>query len=231
MAKPIGEQFLGRGDIFALRFNEGIIPLSVQSWEFVQYEPHTQMDSIPAQDSSGTTRLEDGDGDDILFIEKDSNVVYHIGIGQRPSSLRRYTEYPENGPTLGAFNNLSSVSSRGGDNYGHADGSDSPYEQPTDARELFIPPGIHMGFDFYNPNQNENVDPILNIRGRKYSIDFIDPSSGEGLNTVKRILSPGSPMPIADVGSMDNRKSIKTTGWDVKPIDPSKVGKSNEGGR
>jgi hypothetical protein len=88
-----------------------------------------------------------------------------------------------------------------------------------------------MGFDFYNPNQNEEVDPILNIRGRKYAVEFIDPSSEKGINTIKRIIAPGSPMPIADVGSMDNRKSIKVTGWDVRPIDPSKVDNSNKGGR
>jgi len=214
MADPIEENFMKRGDLFGLEFHEGYAFFSIESWGFNQYRPYTGLDKIGPQSGSGFVRLEDDTGDDITYVPPNTDKVLHVSIGQRPASLRRYTYYPENSNLLHQIPNLTSPSARGGDDYGYVDGNNTPYEDPTDAEELLIPPGVHLNHVLYNPNQNKTVRPVLNIKMREYKITHLDPNKDK--NQVKRIVSPGSPAPIYPVGTIGSQENVGATKWDVE---------------
>jgi len=215
--QSIEQKFLNTGDLFALRFNQGLVFLEVTGWEQNKYAPYNGVGVIGSQDSSGFQRLED-DGDDILYMEKRQKKVIHAGIGQSPAVLRRYTNYPEGENRLRSIPNLSTP--KAGEDFGYVDGDESPYNGPTDVEELFVAPGIHLDFDFYNPD-NEAHEPILNIKMREYNIRALDPRREENRNAIKRIISPGSPIPVSPAGSLDNQADFDLEQfWDTTPITP-----------
>jgi len=199
--REIEQKFLNTGDLFALRFNQGLIFLEVTGWEQNKYAPYNNIGTVGGEDNSGFQRLEQ-DGDDILYLEKNKLKVLHVGIGHSPAVVRRYTNYPEGENRLRSIPNLSTP--RAGDDFGYIDGDESPYNAPTDAEELFIAPGQHLDFDFYNPD-TEAHEPILNMKMREYNIRALDPNKQRNKKAIKRVVSPGSPMPIAPVGSMDRQ--------------------------
>ena len=211
----ITDKFLDRGQLFGIRFNEGIVFLEVTGWEQVKYSPYNQHDEVAAQQGTGFQRLEH-DGDDILFTEKRKKKVKHVAIGHSPAILRRYTNYPEGETRLRKLEYVGTPNA--GDDYGYVDGEDSPYSSPTDAEELCIPPGVHLNFNFYNPD-NKPHNPVANIVMRQYNIRALDPSRDADAKSIRRILSPGSPMPIFNAGSVDRQINYQLEQfWGVSPI-------------
>lgn len=221
MADPVEENFMKRGDLFGLEFHEGYAFFSIESWGFSQYRPYSELDKIGPRSDSDFVRLENAEGDDITYVPPNTDKVLHVSIGQRPASLRRYTYFPENSNLLHQIPNLTNPSARGGDDYGYVDGNDTPYEEPTDAEELVIPPGIHLNHVFYNPNQDKTVRPVLNIKMREYKVNHLDPQRDK--NQIRRIVSPGSPAPIYPVGTINVQENASKTKWDFKPVSKDKV--------
>lgn len=219
----IDDKFLNQGDLFGLKYDNGYVFFEVTGWEGYKFAPFDNIGSVDPQSNSGFQRLE-SDGDDLLHVNRKDKKVLHVGIGQSPASVRRYTNYPEGENRLRTFPNLSVPRPSSGDNFGYVDGGDTPYDEPTDAEELFIPPGVHLDFDFYNPNQNESVEPILNIKAREYNVRALDPRNDGEANAISRIVSPGSPMPIAPVGSMDSQAELRNRAeFDVDPIPKKEI--------
>ena len=217
----IESKFHSSGDIFALRFNEGLVFLEVDNWEQTKYAPHSNVDEAPAGGSSGFTRIEDDDDDDILHVDKKKQKVIHGAIGHSPAVLRRYTNYPESENRLRKLPNIGAPVP--GDDYGYVDGGDAPYQEPTDIEELYIPPGVHLDFNFYNTD-TEAHKPILNIVVRVYDINPIDPTTESGRQAAKRVVAPGSPMPIANVGSLDSQARYQLqNSWGVETISERRV--------
>lgn len=212
---PIGEKFLDVGDLFGLRFSQGLVFLEVQGWEQHRYSPHTEIGEIAGQDQSGWLRLESG-GNDILHLEKNEVKVLHAGIGHAPANFRRYTNYPEGENRLRAIPNLQTA--RPGRDFGYVDGEDSPFDQPTDAEELFIPPGVHLDFNFYNADTEPN-SPLVNIKMREYNVRALDPENSAEHNAIRRIVATGSPIPIAPAGTMDRQVDFDLEEyWKTRPI-------------
>jgi len=218
--KQIEEKFLDSGDLFVLKYNGGYKFFNVEMWEQTAFEPYDNIGTVAGQGNAGFERLEDENGDDILYSDQGSDVVLHVGIGQSPSFVQRYTNYPEGENRLRTLPNLSVPSSRNGDNFGAVDGNDSPYDAPTEAEELFIPPNTNIDFDFYNPS-TEAVAPKLNIVIREYYVNEIDPKKNP--DVVRRCMSPGSPVPIAPVGSADNQKGTSRGNWDIDPATRTEI--------
>lgn len=218
----IEQNFLRTNDIFGLEFDSGFVFLQVKDWSEIQYDPYTDIGTIDPQRASQFQRLED-EGDDILHVEKSDGEVLHAGIGHKPAEVRRYTNYPEGENRLRTIPNLSVPRASSGDDYGYVDGEDSPYDVPTEAEELVIPPGRHIDFAFYNPNQDEAKQPVLNIRMRKYNVEPIDPN--RRTETARRVLSPGSPMPTYPVGGMNAKDSMGNLAreWDVSPVTRERI--------
>lgn len=224
----IHEKFLDRNDLVVLKFNNGYTFAQIDGWEQYKFDPFNNIGSINPQDNSGFQRLQ-SDGDDILFIEGGTDKLLHASIGQSPGYIRRYTNFPEGQTRLRTPPNLDVPRSTAGHDYGYVDGDDSPYGTPTDAQELLIPPGVHLDFDFYNPDPNESVEPVLNIMMREYNIRVLDPNKHG--DKVRRAMSPGTPIPTYPVGSIDNQVEFASTqaGWDIEPTSVSR--NSRGGGR
>jgi hypothetical protein len=224
----ITEKFLGNGELFGIKFNQGFVFLEVESFEQVKFAPFDNIGDIAGGGTTNFARLEDDDGDDILYLEQDQSKVIHASIGQSPAGIRRYTNYPESETRLRRIDNLGSPVV--GDDYGYVDGEDSPYEMPTDAEELWIPPKTHLDFAFANTD-NRQREPILNILMRIYRIDPLDPDVSEDRNAIKRIVQPGSPMPVVMAGGPDFQIDYQLdSAWNTEPIPRQRVDRIKQGG-
>lgn len=218
--QSIEQKFLNVGDLFALKFSQGMVFLEVQAWEQIKYSPYDNIGEIEGEDSSGWSRIEDN-SDDILYVEKKDKKVLHVGMGQSPSHIRRFTNYPEGEVRLRSLPNLKTP--RPGKSFGYIDGNDSPFSDPTDAEELMIPPGVHLDFNFYNAD-TETHKPLLNIKLREYNVRALNPNNEQDKNAIRRIVSPGSPIPIANVGSMDRQDDFDLEDyWGTRPLSESEV--------
>lgn len=224
--KAIDEKFLESGNLFVLKYGNGYKFFEVETWETLQFRPYEVGEIQPGQ-TEGFTKIEDVNGDDILHVEQGDDIVLHTGIGMSPASIRRYTNFPESENRLRTIPNLSVPSARNGDDYGFVDGEDSPFSQPTDAEELFIPPNVHLDFAFHNPSPTRPESPLLNIKMRKYNVKEINPRQNP--NTVRRIMSPGGPVPVAPVGSSSNQKRMAGQTWDIDPLSDTQVQRIMEG--
>jgi len=213
----IDEKFLGRRDLFGLEFKEGLVFCEVEDWELLQYRPFTGITSISSSSNSGDDTLEE-QNDEILFLDKGTKKVLHGAIGIYPNSMRQYTRYPEGQARRGSWDNLTAPSANTGDDYGYVSGDDSPYGRPTDENEFFIPPNVSISFDFFNPD-NRDRQPKLNLRFREYSVNVLNPAKGPDKNAIARVMRPGSPMPIAPVGTMKSKARFNAgETWGVDPI-------------
>lgn len=219
---PIEEKLLGHNDLFALRFAEGLVFFEVDGYEEVQYKPYTGIGKVSAEGSTGWTVLKHNN-DEILNVPENEQKVLHVAIGQNSSVVRRYTNYPEAQNRLRKMPNLNSPSPSRGDDFGYVDGDSSPYSNPTDAEELFIPPGQSLDFNFYNPDDRER-EVSLSIKGRVYDVNVLDPHMEQNKSAVRRVVKPGSAPPIANVGSPDNQANFKHQNeWGVSPVSLGKV--------
>lgn len=219
---PIEENFLNRNELFGLEYSEGLVFVSVRDKEDTKFKPFGQLEDISSNSSlsGGFQRLNDSNSDDVLFVDKstDKHTVLHVGIGQKPAMIRRFTRYPEDDAKLRSIPNLTSPSTN--NNYAYVDGRDSPYSQPTDAEELVIPPGIHLNFDFRNEDDDDAHEPILNIKMRIYTIEPLDPrGSQQEKNSIRRIVGVGSTIPTFSVGSRGNQTNFNLEEeWGVSPV-------------
>lgn len=198
----IDEKFHNVGDLFGLRFRGGIVFLEVTGWEEIKYSPHTDFGEVQPGQSTQFERIEDDSNDDILYVEQKEKKLLHGAIGHKPPALRRYTNYPEDENRLRKLQNIGTPSA--GDNWGFVDGNDSPYNGPTDIEELYIPPGVHLNFAYFNPKA-ESEEVKMSIKLRQYNIRPLDPTNNKEANAIRRIVNPGSPMPIANAGSPDSQ--------------------------
>lgn len=227
MPSPIDDKFLERGDLFGLKYSEGLVFFAVEDYSQPRFQPYEQlgqMDPESALDSS-FVRLEDDLGDDVLYLEKDSSSykVMHTSIGQKPHFVRRYTRYPEAGPKTDSFPNLQVPSV--GDNTGYVDGDESPYGNPTDSQELMVPPGIHLSFNFYNPHPSKTASATLDIKTRIYKVRVLNPNGSQDEKTaIRSIIRPGSAPPIHPVGTIDSQENFNMRSeWPVDPVSRERV--------
>ena len=228
--KLIEEKFLDSNDLFGLEFKQGFVFLEVLNWEPLTYNPYSAVGNISATSASDWTRLED-DGDDILFVEKGVRRVIHGSIGMHPKNVRQYVRYPEGQQQIGMWPNLSTPAPSNGSDYGYVDGDESPYSSPTDELELFIPPGVHLDFRYYNAGNNDTT-PKLNLNFRNYVVRPLKPRNNpDDLNAVKRIMKPGTPIPIAPVGTIGVKDDFALDSWKVEPVNRDEANRLlNKGG-
>lgn len=216
----IDEKFLRQGDLFGLKYSDGYVFFEVTGYEQVQYKPYDGIGSVGADTATDFQRLEH-DNNDILYVENRDNKILHGAIGMTPGYIRRYTNYPESQNRLRRFPNLPSP--RPSSDYGFVDGSESPYNNPTDAEELWIPPDVHLDFAFHNTADRSHT-PLLNLKFRSYNTRVLQPGSSEDRNAIRRVVSPGSPMPVAPVGSPDNQDRFRLQdALGVQPLNQSQV--------
>jgi hypothetical protein len=225
----IEEKFLNRNDIFVLQFRKGLVFLEVLTREITKYKPYSNLEDIESGTSldGGYTRLEDpASSNDILTPDDgDEDKVIHASIGHKPWFIRRYTKFPEGAGNLGKVSNLTFPRPSDGDDYGYVDGKDSPYDEPSAARELMVPYNVNVGFNFYNPDDDDH-EPILNVKMATYEVSGLNPNNSDHQNAVRRALSPGSPIPTYVVGTPGNEAEANSDvkrAYGVRPVSREKA--------
>jgi len=229
----IESRFLDSRDFFALRYQQGLIPLEVDEYEDTKYEEFTNLEDIEGGTSlnNGFQRIEDTNSDDLLFVPSDDeDVVMHVGLGIAPSLIEAYVSYPEGTRNMGSIPDLSTTPTPG-NNIGGFNGDDSPYNSPTVISEMVIPPKQHIEMNFYNPGDDSH-EPMLRFVYRKYRVRTLDVSNSQDRNAISRIVKPGSPAPIFPVGNFDRKADYNMNQeWGISPMTRSELERRIGGGR
>lgn len=233
MTDSIREHFLGDRDLFALRYESGLIFMEIDEYEEVVYEEFGELEDIESGTSldGGYTRLSDSAGDDIFYVPSsgNSNTVIHAGIGIAPSQLEMFVGYPEGSRSNKQLPNLDTQPTPGA-NFGMVKASDSPYSHPSTFSELMVPPDQRVEFNFYNDGDDSH-EPLLNIYVRKYKVNVLDPAQNINTDAVRRIVKPGSPAPIRTVGNYEQKAEYNMADkWGVTPVDRSDAISAMRGG-
>lgn len=230
----IESRFLNSRDLFALRYNEGLVFLEVEEFEDVEYEAFSNLEDISSGSNltNGFQRIQDTNNDDLLFVPSDDDdVVMHVGFGIAPAVIEAFVSYPEGSRQNKSLPNLSAQGTPGA-NFGHVDGDDSPYREPTIESELVIPPKQRISMDFQNPGDDAH-EPLLKFMFRKYRVNVLEPDpSSPDRRAISRIVGAGSPAPIFPVGNFEVKADFNLRDeWDVNPVKRKKMERALSGGK
>jgi len=163
----------------------------------------TKTDVILASNLSPT------DLHDVLYLPgSPTNLqLLHGAIGVKPNRIRVYPRYPQSEAFMGKWPSLQPPQTQNGDPFAYFDGVDSPFEEPTDYRELVIIPRLHLSFVFYNPGEDSPTQPLLNLRFCLYNIQQFNPAG-----------SPYERALIGRIARRDTPASFLTAGSAESPI-------------
>ncbi len=223
------DYFSTEGEVVITKWKEGYIPVLISntSREFIR-EYNDSMDSVSANSGHDTVRLK-YDDKDITYIDNEEKKYYHCMVGVSPSLMRHFIRIPESKGLLQSFENLP-VPSKSSP-YGYQDGVDSPYDEPSPYHEFFVPPKIHVGHEFYNPDDIAHT-PTLNIFLSLYELEILDFDKHKDLIKqafeAQQMESQGAPL-IHTMGARDEAISFYGSGrslddtWNTKPAKVHKL--------
>jgi hypothetical protein len=245
---PIEQKFLQPNYLFALRLQEGFLFGRVIDRSVLQYKPYDQLglitpgsstmtfptalfpagtNAISPDNSSKTdvllaSNLSPSDLHDVLYLPSEETSLLHGAIGVYPNWVRVYPRYPQNENYMGKWSSLNPPQPQNLDPFAYFDGTQSPYESPTDFRELVIPPKLHLSFVFASPGDYPPTIPRLNLLFAYYNCQFFNPNgrayerkliSGIASRSIpadyltmgaaERPLSYGKVMPVYKVNPID----------------------------
>lgn len=181
---PIQRKFMQPNNIFALEFREGFLFGRVIRRRICQWKPYFLIDAngnnidITADSTQAELRFRDprNTQNDILFLQNGSDTgwpwFFHGAIGLRSQYIYAYLRYPEGDVIPGKFPAVDPIRPGAGDQISIVNGLNSPYEQPTDFREIVIIPKIHLGCEYYNVNEIRNIQPVLNLLFSLYWVQW-----------------------------------------------------------
>lgn len=249
---PIREKFLQPNYLMALGYFEGWIFGRVIKRRICQYKPWPLIDSngnsIDVSENSyatqGNLRFVDTRNTqrDILYLdnETDSGFAWllHGAIGIKPQQMNMYLRFPETQNIPGKFPNIDPIVPAAGDNTGYVNGTLSPYEEPTDAAELVLPPKQHVSAEYFNKDSGPGVwnhQPVMNLLFAVYWFQPLNPVTHAGLvSRIARREIPAAYLPIG-VGdfSLNFGKDFEVS-WGVTPMtleEAAGLGGGPRGGR
>ena len=224
----ITEKFLYPDFVGALEFREGFLFFRVVRRRICQYKPWRLVDAagndvdIPPSSAQAELRFRDprNPENDILYLDTalDSGLPWflHGSIGVRPSCINVYLRVPEGQAIQGKFPNIDPVAS--GDSTGYFSWYESPYESPTDFVELVIPPGVHVGAEYYNTDPSRAHQPVLNLLFAVYWVQFLNPSRHGRL--ISSIATRSVPASFLAAGGNHYPLELGELGerWGVQPL-------------
>lgn len=191
---PIVERFRLPNHLLALEWSEGWLFSRVVRRRIMHYKPYSLIDSagatvdIAATSAQAELRLRDPRNKDvdILYMRDTTNVGYpwilHGAIGWKPHQIFVYPRFPEGSNIPAKFPEIDPIKPSAGDFTGYYSGRESPYEEPTDFMEYILPPGQHIGHEFYNYDSRAH-NPVANILFALYHFQLFKPNlTGVGLH-------------------------------------------------
>lgn len=193
--KPISEKFLSSPQRLALGFageaskTIGWVFARIMGVEPTRLKPFTNgLTPIAPNGTLALTQLiEPISSEPALEVPRElaKTLIYHIGVGLNPPKwLRMYLGYPS-GQFRGRVENINPPTP--GNDYSYVTGEDTPYGDPTDAAELFLPFGVTADFAFSNEDPRWTHQPVLNVEMRKYHVEFFNPKIQEHADLIRRM--------------------------------------------
>jgi len=218
---PIVERLLLPNHLMALEFAEGWLFSRIVRRRICQYRPYSLIDSlgatvnIAATSAQAELRLRDPRNKDvdILYLKDTTNAgfpwILHGAIGWKPHQIFVYPRFPEGSDILQRFPELDPIQPSAGNFTGYYSGHESPYDEPTDFFEYVIPPGQHVGHEFYNQDRRAH-NPVANILFALYHFQLFKPTL-TGVGPHNRI--------IRDIALRHVPAAFLTVGFTSKPLD------------
>lgn len=196
--RPIIQKFLEPTNLLMLRWRNGVTFHRVELAENVSFWPWFAIDSagtavtIAADTGQGELSFLDprNTSKDILYLKTqvDSSVVAHgeaggmswllhgaIGLWPMGRHLRAYIKYPKGGHIYGKPPEVGAIQPTVAGNFFGFDGIMSPYRNPTNYRELWIPPQTEVTAEFYNDHVSEVIRPVCNLMFQLLHIENLNP--------------------------------------------------------
>lgn len=241
--KPITEKFLERNHLFALAFREGWIFGRVLLAEKKYFWPYPMINSAgTAQDISGPAaltelRIYDPRNRDTRLLYLDDKTtpdtkavagpgfkgglptVLHGAIGVKPAFMRMYIRYPWGKMHFGEFEGLNPISGPAStDTLGFVNGELSPFDEPTDWLELWIPPKMDIGVEFYNPDVKDH-QPSLSFWFNQYHFQPLSVNDPNHRRIIRLIATRQIPAAFGQCGPSRGLKTYDyASEWKVQPI-------------
>jgi hypothetical protein len=200
---PITDRFFKPNDYVGLRFQRGTVFVRIDSVEILEYSPYNVADeantaiTLDEQEASSTeitprdpraAAKEILGGGDLLGTppgyEEGMGQFLHGAVGVFPNNMRVYIRAPAKGSgrLAGEFPGLAAPNI-GGDSLAKMDGSDSPYSQPTNFREIVLVPGMSWSISYFNNEPTsltgqayDEEQPILKLLFARYACEILRPS-------------------------------------------------------
>lgn len=212
-------EFLRNNNLLSIEFDDGFIFSRVINRKLFLYKPYVYGDV-----SSGnyTTPFKPQHRNrEIIYIDQSTPPrVIHFTVGIKPYSTRLYIKYPSGSAPINSIPNIETASAEVGSDYSYIDGYISPFENPSELAEIFVPPKTHIEFQLYNP-EDYTVRPALNIYGMIYKLQLLDPNGSEyERKLIRKMAERSIPSAFATLGDPDNLLSYShlRDAWEVEPI-------------
>lgn len=235
--QPIMQKFLRQNDLFMLAFQQGFIFGRVLFAERMQFKPYKVINSagtaveVAAGSSQAELRFRDprNTNVDLLYMDDETDVnafnlpwILHGSIGIRPrtNALRMTLTYPEAKSKFGKFPDADPIQGTSAGNFlGYLSGENSPYEIPSDFLELWIPPKIHIGHQWYNDDAI-NHGPSLHLLFTLYHFQILRPDGPpDESDLIKKMATRKVPAAVAQCGpSQSLLQYTYGSSWGVQPI-------------
>lgn len=226
--QPIVNRFLYPNYLLALQVREGFYFGRVIRRRICNYKPLELIDSdgtdvdIALSTYQSELRFRDprDPTNDVLYLDAETNSglawLFHGAFGIAPSWIRMYLRYPEGDIIPGKFPNLNPTRANQGDNFSYLNGTQSPYDQPTDFMEIVIPPKVHLGAEYYNCDPDRAHQPVINALFALYWIEWFKPTRDRDL--ISGIASRSLPSAYLTAGFGDEAYNTSPDEWGVEPM-------------
>lgn len=228
---PILDKFLQKNYLFALEFREGFVFGRVVRRRVCQYKPYKLVDAnaaavtISAASAQAELRFRDprNSQNDLLYLKATTNSGYpwlmYGAFGIKPQYIRAYPRFPEGKDLSGKLPDADPTRPSSGDDTGYINELNSPYDEPTDWLEIVIPPGQHLGCEYYNKDTARSYQPVLNLQFCVYWFQALTKPMYAAL--IRSIALRQVPAAFLTVGFGDvplDIGSSLTRDWEVQPM-------------
>lgn len=183
MYKPIGQRWGEEDELLGVRFGQGwlysrIIARGRRTYKHFSGVGIIDVSAARNVAEASLTVTISGQAVSILKLDTTRPLLYHGSIGLFPSHIQAIVRQPAAKVALGKFQNLGTevnFSGSASTRYYSFDGEMSPYERPTEAAELIIPPNMDVGFEWYDPGQYDD-EPTLKLMFMMYELQILKPN-------------------------------------------------------
>ena len=200
--KPMEELWLRSQERFALGFKGkgpadiGWIWFRVMDREYKNVTPHTKSFSNITVRGGVTTfnLLEDGD-DELLDVTENfaKSIIIHAGLGIKPvtNDLRVYVQFPT-GTDLHQI--LAVPPTDVGADFAYVTAMDSPFDNPTEALEFFIPYNYTLSLAFADVERvaESSIFPSINIVQMAYLFELLIPGKDKATDLLISQMARGA---------------------------------------